>query len=432
MRPKTILFLALVLGIETELFAQRQLTIDECYEKARQNFPMIKQKDLLVKSGEFNIANARAGYLPQVAIYGQATYQSDVTKVPIEVPGFTVEALPKDQYKIYAEVNQSLYDGGIAKRQSAIHQSTSQIENQKVEVELYRIRERVNQVFFGTLLIDEQLKQAGIVKNDIQSALQKTEAAIANGIAFRTSADILMAELLKTDQRVIELQSTRNAYVGMLAIFINEELSANTTLNIPTPSAISPSDPSAAQTEINRPELRLYGYQAQLFTAQQQLNNTRIAPRAGLFFQAGYGRPGLNMLDSDFASYYMGGLRFSWNLAGFYNSRRDKEQLQLNLQTVDIQKNTFLFNTKLSIRQQGGEIEKLQGLISADEKIIELRTRIKAATKAQLENGVVTANDYVREVNAEDQARQSLSLHRIQLLMTQFNYQSTIGLPEIE
>src|SRR5688572_19952504 len=220
MRPKAILFVVLLLGIETGLIAQRQLTIEECYEKARQNFPMIKQKDLLIKSGEFNVANARSGYLPQVAIYGQATYQSDVTKVPIEVPGFTVETLPKDQYKLYAEVSQSLYDGGTIKRQSAIHQSATQVEDQKVEVELYRIRERINQVYFGTLLIDEQLKQTDIVKKDIQSALQKTEAAIANGVAFRTSADILMAELLKTDQRVIELQSARNAYVGMLGIFI--------------------------------------------------------------------------------------------------------------------------------------------------------------------------------------------------------------------
>lgn len=420
MHSKRFLLIAALVVVGIDVLAQRQLTIDECYEKARANFPMIQQKDLLAKSGEFNVANARSGYLPQVAIYGQATYQSEVTKVPIEVPGFTIKTLPKDQYKVYAEVSQSLYDGGAIKRQSAIHESASQVEDQKVEVELYRIRERINQVYFGTLLIDEQLKQAGIVTKDIQAALQKTEAAIANGIAFRTSADILNAELLKTDQRVIELQSTRTAYIGMLGIFINEELAANTSLAIPAA-------PGSALTDINRPELKLYNYQSQLFSAQQQLNNTRVTPRAGVFLQAGYGRPGLNMLDSEFASYYIGGLRFSWNLSGFYNSKRDKEQLQLNLQTIDIQKNTFLFNTKLSMRQQTGEIEKLEGLISADEKIIELRARIKTATKAQLDNGVVTANDYVREVNAEDQARQNLSVHRIQLLMTQFNYQSTIG-----
>lgn len=419
MRLKRILFLVLLMGTHIALPAQRQLTIAECYAKARENFPMIKQKELLVRSSEFNVANARSGYLPQVAIYGQATYQSDVTKVPLDVPGIPVPTLPKDQYKLYGEITQSLYDGGTIKRQSAVHESSALVEDQKLEVELFKINERINQLYFGVLLIDEQLKQVDIVKKDIQSALQKAEASIANGVAFRTSADILQAELLRTDQRVIELQSNRDAYISMLGIFISEDLSTTTTLAIPD----LPDDTE----EITRPELRLYNYQAQLFSAQQQLTNTRVAPRAGLFLQAGFGRPGLNMLDPDFAGYYIGGLRLSWNLSGFYNSGRDKEQLKLNLQTVELQKNTFLFNTNLTLRQHTAEIQKLQTLISTDEKIIELRARIKEATKAQLDNGVVTANDYVREVNAEDQSRQNLSLHRIQMLMARFNYHTTLG-----
>jgi outer membrane protein TolC len=399
----------------------QQLTLAECYEKARQNFPLIRQKELLVSTKEFTMANARSGYLPQVSINGQATYQSDVTKVPIEVPGFTIETLPKDQYKIYAELNQSLYDGGAIKKQNAIAETIALVEDQRLEIELFKIKERINQIYFGTLLIDEQFAQVELIRKDINTSLQKVESSIRNGTAFKTNADILQAELLKTDQRAIELKAGKQAYLAMLGIFIGQELTEGTTLQRPEDIQ------AAAEPTITRPEISLYNYQSQLFSAQQQLNNTRVLPRFGFFVQGGYGRPGLNMLNSDFSAYYLGGLRLSWNLTGFYNTTRDKQQLDVNLQGVNVQKEIFMFNTKLTLKQQHTDIIKLNDLITVDQQIIELRTKIKTTAKAQLDNGVITANDYLRELNAEDQARQNLSVHRIQLLMTEYNYLATTG-----
>lgn len=415
---KLIIGVALLVGWAANA---QQLTLEECHEKARQNFPLIKQKQLLVSTKEFSVANARSGYLPQISVIGQATYQSDVTKVPLEVPGFPIKTLPKDQYKIYAELNQSLYDGGAIKRQNAITETNALVEDQKLEVELYKIKERINQIFFGALLIDEQLAQVELIRKDINTSLQKVESSIRNGIAFKTNADILQAELLKTDQRAIELKAGKQSYLSMLGIFIGQELSENTTLQRPQDIQ------AAAEPTITRPELGLYTYQSQLFTAQQQFNGTRVLPRFGMFVQGGYGRPGLNMLNSDFATYYIGGLRLSWNLSGLYNTKRDKEQLNINLQGVDVQKETFLFNTKLTLKQQHTDITKLSDLIAVDQQIIELRTKIKTTAKAQLDNGVITANDYLRELNAEDQAKQNLSLHQIQLLMTEYNYLATTG-----
>lgn len=415
-----LILTCLVFIVSTNVMAQN-LTLDECYEKALQNYPLIKQKGLLASTKEFTIANARSGYLPQLTIAGQATYQSDVTKVPIEVPGFTIKTLPKDQYKVYAEVNQSLYDGGTIKRQNAIAGINAQVEDQKIEVELYKIKERINQIFFGALLIDEQLAQVDLIKKDLLSSIQKVESSIRNGTAFKTNADILQAEMLKTDQRAIELKAGKAAYLSMLGIFIGQELNDNAALT-------RPQDIQAAEDPtIARPEMMLYNYQSQLFTAQQQLNNTRVLPRLGLFVQGGYGRPALNLLRPDFDTYYIGGLRLNWNLSGLYNTKRDKEQLNVNLQGVDVQRQTFLFNTKLTLKQQHSDISKLNDLIDVDQQIIELRTKIKTTAKAQLDNGVITANDYLRELNAEDQARQNLSLHQIQLLMTEYNYLATTG-----
>lgn len=419
MKKSILLFLWIF--VAAPLWAQQALTIEQCYEQARQNYPLIHQKDLVAKSKEFSVANARTGFLPQVSIAGQATYQSEVTRVPLEVPGFKVDALSKDQYKIYAELNQSIYDGGTVKRQTALQETNALVEDQKVEVELYRIKERINQIYFGTLLIDEQKVQAELIKKDLTSSLSKMESAIRNGTAFKTNADILQAELLKTDQRIIELNATKRSYLDMLGLFIHQEIAENVVLQKPTTVAVS------TDANLARPELTLYRYQSELITAQQQLTNTKVLPRVSLFVQGGYGKPGLNMLLNKFDTYYIGGLRLNWNLGGFYNTKRDKQLLDVNLQSINYQKEAFLFNTNLTLKQQNNDITKLNELIEVDEKLIELRTRIKNTAKAQLENGVITANDYLRELNAEDQAKQNLALHQTQLVMTQYNYQVTSG-----
>ncbi len=397
----------------------QQLTIEECYDKARENYPLIKQKELVAKSKEFTIENVKSGLLPQISLMGQASYQSEVTRLP--GPAVLVEPLSKDQYKVYVDVNQSIYDGGVVRKNSALQETAAMVEDQKIEVELYKIKERINQIYFGALLIDEQLAQIDLVKKDIETSLSKMESAIRNGTAFRTNADILQAELLKTDQRAIELKAARKSYLDMLGMFIHQSLNESMDLQKPQPLVIQ-SDPVIA-----RPEISLYNFQSQLYAAQQQVTNTRVVPRVSLFAQGGYGRPGLNMLLNEFDTYYLGGIRFSWNLGGYYNANRDKQILDLNLESVNKQKETFLFNTQLSLQQQSNELSKLNELIQIDEKLIELRVRIKNTAKSQLDNGVITANDYLRELNAEDQAKQNLSVHQIQLLMTQYLQQVTTG-----
>jgi outer membrane protein TolC len=411
--------MAFFMLISVNPLSAQPLTIEECYDKARENYPLIKQKELVARSREFTIENVKSGLLPQISLNGQASYQSEVTRLP--GPAVLVEPLSKDQYKVYVDVNQSIYDGGVVKKNSALQETAALVEDQKIEVELYKIKERISQIYFGALLINEQLAQIDLVKKDIETSLLKMESAIRNGTAFRTNADILLAELLKTDQRAVELKAARQSYLDMLGMFIRQSLNENTELQKPQPLVIQ------SELIISRPEISLYNYQSQFYAAQQQVTNTRVVPRVSLFAQGGYGRPGLNMLLNEFDTYYLAGIRFSWNLGGYYNANRDKQILDLNLESVNKQKETFLFNTQLSLQQQNNELGKLRELIQIDEKLIELRTRIKDTAKSQLDNGVITANDYLRELNAEDQAKQNLSVHHIQLLMTQYLQQVTTG-----
>ena len=415
MKTKLLLIL---LACSGALHAQ-SLTIETCYSLAAENYPLVKQRELLAKSNEYTLQNLSKGYLPQLTVAGQATYQSEVTQVPISLPGTDIPTLSKDQYKFYGEVNQTLFDGGVIKQQKLTQQSNLEVEQQKLEVELYKIKERINQLFFGMLLVDEQIRQTELLKQDINLGLKKTQAAIANGTAFKSSADVLRAELLNADQRTTELKAARSAYAEMLGLFINRPLDANVTVEKPKTLTLS--------SDINRPEITLYESQNKTIDAQYKLLTARNLPKLNLFVQGGYGRPALNMLSNDFEAYYIGGVRLNWSLSGLYTLKKDKALLDLNRKTIAVQKETFLFNTNYSLRQQSAEVNKYAELLTSDNDIIALRTSVKQTASVQLENGVITSNDYLREVNAEDKARQNKIVHEIQLLMAQYAQQTTTG-----
>jgi outer membrane protein TolC len=421
MIKKKVKLIAICCCLSATAFAQSttSLNIDSCYTMAKRNYPLVKQYALIEKSKEYSIDNANKNYLPQFNIAGQATYQSEVTQLPISLPNVSIEPLSKDQYKLYGEVSQPITDLFTVKDQKELVKANAEIEGQKIEVELYKLKERINNLFFGMLLIDAQIQQTELLKKDIQSGIDKTNTAIENGTALKSSADNLKAELLKANQRTIELKSNRKGYAAMLSLFINHPITENTTLIKPSPQIIS--------NTINRPELKLYDLQKKTFDVQSKLITARNLPRFSLFFQGGLGRPALNMLSNDLKGYYIGGLRLNWNLTGLYTYNKEKKILALNQNGLDIQRDVFLFNTNLNLQQQNSEVTKVQELIETDNSIITLRESIKNTTKNQLENGTVTTNDYLTAVNAQDQAQQNLLLHQIQLLMAQYNYQTTSG-----
>ena len=229
----------------------------------------------------------------------------------------------------------------------------------------------------------------------------------------------MKAELLKTDQRTIELKATRKGYADMLALFINNPIDENTVLEKPHRQILT--------NTINRPELKLFDLQKKSFDVQEKLLTAKNLPRLSAFFQGGFGRPGLNMLDNDFQGYYIGGLRLSWNITGFYTYKNEKKMLANSQSMIDIQRETFLFNTNLTLKQQNADITKMQELIKTDKSIVTLRESVKNTTQNQLTYGTATTNDYLIAVNAEDQAKQNLILHEIQLLMTEYNTQTTAG-----
>ena len=396
------------------------LTLDQANQLAQINYPVIRQKDLIAQTADLNMENLNKRFLPQFSVSGQASYQSDVTKINVPIPGFKFEPLSKDQYKALADVDQLIYDGGMVRQMKIAQQLNEVVEEQKVEVELYKLKERINQIFLGMLFLDYQLQQAELVKKDLQTGVKPVEAGVKNGVVLRSNLNVLKAEVLKADQRSIELKALRKGLLQTLAVFINQPLDENIIIKKPV-------TPVTADSNIARPELKLFNYQSQQLEQQTKLIKAKNLPKSGLFVQGGYGRPGLNFLKNDFSFYYIGGLRVNWPLGGLYTRKKEKELVKISQKMVDIQKETFLLNTNTQLTQQQSEIDKLNRLIETDRAIIDLRAQVKDAARVQLENGVINANDFLREVNAEDLARQGLITHEIQLLQAQINYQTTLG-----
>ena len=396
-----------------------QLTLEECYVLARQNYPLIRERELILHTREYSVENASKGYLPQLSFSGQATYQTQTISFPFSIPGVKLPEFSKDQYRIQAELDQTIYDGGAIGQQKDLRRAEEGIQKANLEVNLYALKDRINQLFFGILLIDAQLEQNKLQRADLQSGADKTQASVNNGAAFRSSLDELKAEIFSTDQGRTELLASLNAYERMLSLFIGRQLDTNTSLVSPPPIPTAP--------EITRPELALFDFQKKTFDIQERQLRTNYMPKVNAFAQGAYGRPTLNFISNDFGFWALGGIRLSWSLAGLYTSKNDRRLLDIHRQDLDIQKETFLFNTRLSLDQQQSEVNKYQALIDQDQEIIGLRLSVKQAAGAQLENGVITSHDYINQVNAESQARQSLILHQVQLLQSEYNSKTVSG-----
>ncbi|PIF34185.1 outer membrane protein TolC [Flavobacterium sp. 9] len=419
---KRLLIVVLVIFPVFQFYAQQErkfLKLEDCYALAEENYPLSKKRDLIAKSSEFTIDNIAKGYYPKFDIFGQATYQSDVTKLPVRLPGLEVPILKNDQYRAYAEVNQLLYDGGALKQQKEIVEKQTKVSEQQLKVDLYAVKQRITELYFGILVFDEQLRQNDLLKNDINIGIKTVEAQLANGTAFRSSVDLLKAEYLKADQIAIGIRNYRKSYLDMLGLFINSELTSDTKLE--TPANIVNS------TEIKRPELDLFSYRNESLEIGKKTIEIQNLPKFNFFVQGGMGNPGLNMLEEGWKGYYIGGVRLNWSLTGLYTDKKQKQIIDINKQQIEVDKEVFLFNTNQSVKQQNAEITKLEEYLVSDTEIIMLRNNVKKAALAQLENGVIDSSDYLRDVNEENTATQNKIIHETDLLLAKYRQKLITG-----
>lgn len=399
---------------------QEKLSLNDCYILVDKNYPLAKQFDLLAQQNVLDLAVIQTEKLPKLDFSAQATYQSEVTKIPIVIPNNPVEAPNKDQYKATFSAHQLIYDGGLINASSEVKNATVKTQQKQVEVILYQLKKQINLYYFSILLVQEKYLLLSAKKNLLDAKLKEVKAGIKYGVLLPTSDKVIAAELLKIEQQFAEIEQHKIRLIFALSKLTGKEILLNTTFQIPEIS----SDLSAA---IHRPELDLFQLQKAQIETAEQLINKKNNPKIVGFATGGYGNPGLNMLDNSFQPYYLAGIQLNWNVFDWNSSKKEQKSLQINKDLIDNQQEIFKLNTSIELDQQLSEIHKITTFIQADLQIIELRKEILAAADAQLKNGVITASAYITELTNLYEAENSWSDHQIQLLMAKANYQITNG-----
>ena len=400
------------------LLVQAQ-SLDDCQRAAEQNYPLIRQYDLIEKTTELTVANIGKGWLPQVSASAQATYQSDVVAFPDQFKtlyaqmGLDMKGLTKDQYRVGIDVSQTIYDGGAISSQKQIAREQGKVQAVQNEVNLYNVRKRVNEMYFALLLLDDQIR----LNNDLQELLlgneKKLASMVKNGTAAESDLQSVKAERLNVIQQKTSLESQKRMLQKMLSTFCGIEVKA-----VEKPAMIA--DGEGLMAENRRPELKALDAQIGLLNVQEHALNSALMPKLGVFAQGYYGYPGLNMFE-DMMSHNWSlngivGARLTWNIGALYTRKNDKAKINSQRSMVDVQRNVFLFNNNLEQIQQNENISRYKKLMADDEEIISLRSAVRKAAESKLSHGIIDVNDLVREINQENAARVSQSMHEIEML----------------
>ena len=394
-------------------------SLEECQRAAEQNYPLIRQYDLIEKTTELTVANIGKGWLPQVSASAQATYQSDVVAFPDQFKalyaqmGLDMKGLKKEQYRVGIDVSQTIYDGGAISSQKQIAREQGKVQTAQNEVNLYNVRKRVNEMYFSLLLLDDQIR----LNNDLQELLlgneKKLASMVKNGTAAESDMQSVKAERLNVIQQKTSLESQKRMLQKMLSTFCGIEIKT-----VQKPSLMV--DGGWLMAKNRRPELKALDAQLGLLNAQEHALNSALMPKLGVFAQGYYGYPGLNMFE-DMMSHQWSlngiiGARLTWNIGALYTRKNDKAKINSQRSMVDVQRETFLFNNNLEQIQQNENISRYKKLMADDEEIISLRSAVRKAAESKLSHGIIDVNDLVREINQENAARISQSMHEIEML----------------
>lgn len=391
------------------------LSLDSCLQLAKRNYPLIKQNALITENAENNRNTDNKLWLPKLSFGANAVYQSEV----IEFLGMS---FPHDSYVTALALEQNVFDGGQIHAQKRLDRLNSENELQKNAVEVYKLVDRITQLYSNILLSRENLKTLNIYKNDVGNKKTIIAASYTNGLVLQSNVEALEAEELKTEQSIEEAKENIKAYYQSLAMYINQPVDDSTKFLTAPVLNVSKSD------EITRPELKAFEAQKAVWDARHKLNNSAALPRLTIGGQYAYGRPGPNFINQDLRFFGQASVSLKWNIAALYSLNNEKQNINLNKQMIDVQKEVFEFNLKNTMLTQTAQITSLTSIIEKDKQIIEKRHNIRLTASKQLENGSITSTDYLLELNAEMQAILNQKVHEVKLMNAITNYNSSKGI----
>ena len=420
MKKEIISFALIMMG--SSIQAQ---TLEECQLAAEKNYPMIKQYDLINQTTQLTVQNIMKGWLPQIAVTAQATYQSNVAswsknmRGAFQQLGINMKGLSKDQYKIGIDLQQTIYDGGTINSMRSIARQEEKIQKAQVKTNLYQVRKRVNEMYFSLLLLNEQIKLNDDVKALLLSSEKKLASMLKGGTVATSDFENIRAERLSVEQQNESLKSQQQILLQLLGTFCGIKVG-----NIQKPDLF--------ETTIStnkRPEMQLFDHQLKLSNIKEKALNAQLRPKLGIFAQGFYGYPGLNMFEDMMNRKWslngMVGVKLSWNVGALYSLKNDKAKLRLQREITENAREIFLFNNQLEEIQQNENIKRYHTMKQTDDEIIMLRTNIRKAAESKLSHGIIDIHNLLREINNENAAKIQQTIHDIEMLKEMYNLKYT-------
>lgn len=424
---KRIYTLSLILACFT--MAHAQLTIEQCHKLAQKNYPLAKQYGLIEQSSNYTLDNLIHNWLPQVTLGAQASNQNETPSFPeqmremLSTGGLDMQGIAKDQYRVQIDVNQVIFDGGKVSSQKAITRAQEIEQKAQTDVDLYSLNKRINELFFGVLLMDDRIKQTDMTLEMLNGNLDKLMSHVRNGVATTADESLLRAEIMTVEQGKTTMQWTRDSYKNMLGILIGETIGDRELVK---PSQVEPSSLAS-----NRPELQLIDAKIATLDARKKAINASVMPVISAFGQAFYGYPGYNtfenMLNRKWSFNAIVGIRASWSLSSLYDRKTNLNQLATSRQQAELQREVFLLNNQIEASRENDEISRLRELIKSDATIVSLRKDVRQAEESKLRNGVIDIHKLVERITDENSAAQTQIIHNIELLKTIYDLKYTVN-----
>ena len=403
--------------------ANAQTTLDECISLAFENYPQVQEMSLIEKTKDLDLKNAAFAWIPQLNVSGKATWQSQVVEMPFEMPGMEFN-IPHDQYGLTADITQQIWDGGASHSKKELAEAGAEVKKGQLETSLWSLRSRVENIYLGIILIDKQMALNDLLRESLERSRSEVKSLVEKGVALSTDMDQLSVNILSCLQQRASLEADRNSYVRLLSLMTGKDMQG-VELVAPTEalSYMEEGEPDFS----GRPEMSLYSAQLKQNDLQLRQLNTLISPKLNLTFQAGYGRPGMNMLSGDFSGYCVAGFKLQWNIGALYTRSNDIHKLNADARRIELTRQTFLMNSSIEAEQKNNAILKARDVLERDTEIIELRQKISRSSESQYHEGTIKMNDYLSMLDEEYKARANESLHEIQLMMAVYDMKNTLG-----
>lgn len=395
--------------------AQQSLTLEECYSMADTNYPIARQTQLLKNRNDLEISVLEKEKLPKIGINAQATYQSEVVTFPFELPNSSIEPLNKDQYRATLDVNQLIYNGGSIEANLKLKMAELETQQQMVAVNLYQLKNRINQSFFSVLLLQQKIYLLDLKQEQLLSQIEEVKTGVKYGAILPASENVLEAENLKVSQQLSQVNFDRKKALNNLSALINEDISPDVILT-------KPKFPFLFTGDFLRPELQYFDLQNKQIESSMEVLSKSNLPKVYGFAQAGYGNPGLNFLENSFQEFYIVGIKANWNVFDWGKNKTQKQALSVSQEIVNTEKETFQLNNGTQLKDAAYEISNMEALIEADKEIVILREKVLKSATSQLKNGTINSSEYLTEFNGLYESMIDQKLHEIQLDLAKANY----------